>query len=64
MEPLIDLRRAASVLRISRSQLYRWIESGHVPAYQVAGRGKYLFRESELERALLLKRPTRNGGQK
>ena len=54
-EKLLTLVEAAKWLRLSRSRLYELYEKGAVPGRQLNGRGKILFRVSELEAALIAK---------
>jgi excisionase family DNA binding protein len=54
-EQWLTLTEAAKALRMSRSRLYELHESGSVPGRQLNGRGRILFRLSELEAALITK---------
>jgi excisionase family DNA binding protein len=51
-EKLLSLAEAATMLRLSRSQLYELHETGKIPARQINGRDRILFRVSELRRWL------------
>ena len=54
-QEFLTLLEASQKLRISRSRLYELANSGKVPCSQINGRGKLLFRQSELESALVRK---------
>jgi excisionase family DNA binding protein len=48
----LTLAEAAQEVRLSRSRLYELATSGQVPCHQLNGKGKLLFRRSDLEAAL------------
>jgi len=64
-EQLLTLAEAAQRLRMSRSRLYELHEKGNVPGRQLNGRGRILFKLSELEAALTTKcKPIASQGQR
>ncbi len=56
-EQFLTLPEAAKVLRLSRSRTYELFEQGKLPGRQIAGRGRILFKLSELEAVMLPKVP-------
>ena len=45
---LLTVQDAAKLLRKSRTTMFRLVESGQVQAFQVAGKGRLLFRREDL----------------
>jgi len=52
-EKFLTLPEAAQFLRLGRSRLYQLAETGEIPNVQLNGRGRILFKLSELEKALV-----------
>jgi predicted DNA-binding transcriptional regulator AlpA len=51
-EGLLDLRAASAAFGLSRSRLYALAVSGEIPSSQLNGKGKLLFRRSDIEALL------------
>jgi excisionase family DNA binding protein len=47
----LTVAQAASLLHVSKSTIWRWIESGELPAYRVGQRGVRL-KQQDLDRAI------------
>jgi hypothetical protein len=51
-EGLLDLAAASRAFALSRSRLYAMAVAGEIPSCQLNGRGKILFRRSDVEALL------------
>jgi excisionase family DNA binding protein len=47
--PLLTLREASRLLRVSRNTLRRWSEDGLIASYRIGDRGDRRFEREELE---------------
>lgn len=47
--PIYDMAGAAEYLKVSRQTIWRWINSGHLPAQRVGIRGTYRIRRDDLD---------------
>jgi predicted site-specific integrase-resolvase len=56
--PLLDARRAAAALTVSRATIARWVTAGYLCPAAVIG-GAYVFTADEIERVRGLPRPKR-----
>lgn len=47
--PIYGLKEAAAYLGVSRQSIWRWINSGHLPAQRVGIKGAYRIRRDDLD---------------
>ncbi len=61
-ENLMTLEQAAVELRVSKSTLRRWINSGYMPCIRVGSRGDRRFKRCDFERFIENQMREQSGG--
>ena len=60
-EEYVTVAKAAELLKVSRSTLWRWIDQGDLPAYRF-GRRRVLIRQDDLKTLITPARGEKGGG--
>jgi excisionase family DNA binding protein len=55
-------KEAAAYLQVSRDTLYRWMNSGLLPWYEVPGKRGRRFKRGDLDAVFQRRQAKRNGG--